>query len=120
MQQLILVVHVFVAFLLIALVLLQHGKGADIGASFGSGSSNTVFGSQGATPFLMKVTYALAAVFFISSLSMAYLVAREQRQATVLNLLPVAPAPVVPRQLGVAQTPVPAPLPVPAEPVTKK
>ncbi len=59
---------------LIALVLLQHGKGADVGAAFGSGASNTMFGSAGSTPFLVKVTGALAAVFFMTSLGLTYMV----------------------------------------------
>ncbi len=87
MQQLILVFHVLVAAGLIALVLIQHGKGADVGAAFGSGASNTMFGSQGSTPFLMKVTYALAAIFFITSLGLNYLVAHEQREAGAIKIL---------------------------------
>ncbi len=74
MQQIILIIHVLASISLIALVLLQHGKGADVGAAFGSGASNTMFGSAGSTPFLVKVTGALAAVFFITSLGLTYLV----------------------------------------------
>lgn len=73
MQQLILIIHVIIAMVLIGLVLIQHGKGADIGASFGSGASQTVFGSQGSATFLTKLTGALAFVFFITSLTLGYL-----------------------------------------------
>ena len=76
MYQLVLLVHVFIAVLLIALVLIQHGKGADIGAAFGSGASNTVFGSQGSGGFLFKLTGALAIGFFVTSLTLSYLVAK--------------------------------------------
>lgn len=86
MQQLILILHVLVAFCIISLVLIQHGKGADIGAAFGSGASNTMFGSQGSTSFLMKVTAALVAVFFMTSLSLGYLGIHGQKKSTFLGL----------------------------------
>lgn len=73
MQALILIIHVLVAISLIGLVLLQHGKGADVGAAFGSGASNTMFGSTGSLPFLIKLTAILAAVFFATSLALSYL-----------------------------------------------
>ena len=60
MYQLILIIHVLIAVAVIGLVLIQHGKGADIGAAFGSGASNTVFGSQGTGSFLFKLTGGLA------------------------------------------------------------
>lgn len=77
MQQIIMVLHVLVAIAIIALVLMQHGKGADIGATFGSGASNTMFGSQGSMPFLMKITVILATIFFLTSLSLGYMVAKQ-------------------------------------------
>ena len=61
MQQIILIAHLMIAIAMIALILLQHGKGADMGASFGSGSANSVFGCQGSLPFLVKLTATLAA-----------------------------------------------------------
>lgn len=64
MQSLVLVLHILVAVAIIALVLLQQGRGSDMGAAFGSGASNTMFGSASALPFLMKVTAACAAIFF--------------------------------------------------------
>ncbi len=71
---------ILIAMTLVVLVLLQRGKGADIGAAFGSGASNTVFGSAGATSFLTKVTAWLAVTFFLVSFSLAY-TARERAEA---------------------------------------
>ncbi len=86
MQQIILIIHVVVAVCFIALVLLQHGKGADAGAAFGSGASQTMFGSAGSLPFLVKVTAILAAIFFITSLSLGYLTAKQARQQGAVQL----------------------------------
>jgi len=71
METLITVVHVLAAIAIIFLVLIQHGKGADAGASFGSGASQTVFGSGGSGNFLTKSTTIMAIVFFVTSLSLA-------------------------------------------------
>ena len=70
---LVLTIHVLVAISIIFLVLLQHGKGADMGAAFGSGSSGSLFGATGSANFLSRTTAALAAVFFLTSLGLAYL-----------------------------------------------
>ena len=70
---LVLVVHVLAALGVIGLVLLQHGKGADVGAAFGSGASGSLFGASGSANFLSRTTAVLAAVFFLSSLGLAYL-----------------------------------------------
>ena len=64
MYQLLLIIHIVIAIGIIGLVLLQHGKGADMGAAFGSGASNTVFGSQGTGSFLFKLTGGLVLAFF--------------------------------------------------------
>ncbi|WP_367607959.1 preprotein translocase subunit SecG [Legionella sp. W05-934-2] len=80
MYQLVLITHVFIAVVLIGLVLIQHGKGADIGAAFGSGASNTVFGSQGSGGFLFKLTGSLAIGFFVTSLTLSYLVSSDYNQ----------------------------------------
>ncbi len=78
-----LLIHVLVAFLLIVLVLLQQGKGADMGASFGSGgASQTLFGSQGASSFLSRFTAIAVTVFFITSLTLTYLQHQKTRQLT--------------------------------------
>ena len=81
MYQLILMIHVVVAVVLIGLVLIQHGKGADIGAAFGSGASNTLFGSQGTGGFLFKLTGGLAITFFVTSLTLSYLVSIQYQKA---------------------------------------
>jgi len=75
------VLQVIVAVALIGFVLIQHGKGADAGAAFGSGSSSTVFGSQGSGSFLTKVTTFLAILFLANSLLLAYLSSQSIREA---------------------------------------
>ncbi|MBE0493400.1 MAG: preprotein translocase subunit SecG [Thiomicrospira sp.] len=77
MFEIILAIHILIAFVLIVLVLLQQGKGADAGASFGGGSSQSVFGSRGSANFLSRTTAVLATLFFITSLSLAYIASKE-------------------------------------------
>ena len=77
METLVLVVHVLAALSIIGLILLQQGKGAAMGASFGSGASQTVFGSSGGGHFLVKVTAVVALVFFITSFSLAVIAKRS-------------------------------------------
>ena len=72
MQTVLLIVHLMASVALIALVLLQQGKGADMGAAFGSGASATVFGARGSASFLTRSTAILAAIFFVTSISLAY------------------------------------------------
>lgn len=90
LQQLILICHLVVCFALIGMVLIQQGKGANMGPAFGSGASNTLFGSRGPASFLMKLTGSIAALFFITSLSLGYLASAQKKAETSLN----APAPV--------------------------
>ena len=73
MQSILLIVHILMALSLIGLILIQHGKGADAGAAFGSGASSTVFGSSGSTSFLTRATGVLAFVFFANSFFLSYL-----------------------------------------------
>lgn len=75
--------HIFVSILLIIIVLLQAGKGADMGAIFGGGSSNTLFGSSGPASFLGKITAFAAIIFMITSLSLAYINAKKQVSSVV-------------------------------------
>ncbi|MFD2231387.1 preprotein translocase subunit SecG [Alkalimarinus sediminis] len=82
LETIVLVVHVLVSVGLIGLVLLQQGKGADAGASFGGGASQTVFGSQGTGNFLTKTTSLLAFVFFVTSFSLAVF-AKQQSKVMV-------------------------------------
>jgi len=72
MSSIILSIHVIIAVLLVVLILVQHGKGADAGAAFGGGASSTVFGSQGSASFLTRLTAGLATAFFVTSLVLAY------------------------------------------------
>ncbi len=69
----ILIIHVLLAAALVGLILVQHGKGADAGAAFGSGATGSVFGARGANSFLYKFTATIASAFFITSLTLAYL-----------------------------------------------
>ncbi len=86
--------HVFACIFLIAVVLLQTGKGADMGAVFGGGSSETVFGSSGAGNFLTKLTTGIAILFMLTSLVMTYGLARQTSQ----SLFDDVPAPTVPQE----------------------
>ena len=91
------VLQVLVALALIGVVLLQHGKGADMGASFGGGSSQTLFGARGSATFLSRVTAVLATLFFVTSLGLAYLSAHPRSSRSVTEVVkpaaPAAPAP---------------------------
>ncbi len=74
------VIHVFVCIVLIAVVLLQRGKGAEMGAVFGGGANSTVFGSRGAGTFLSKLTTGCAVVFMLTSLTLSYLMTQSTNQ----------------------------------------
>jgi preprotein translocase subunit SecG len=76
-----LVIHFIVAAAVIGLVLIQHGKGADMGAAFGSGSSGSLFGASGSANFLSRTTAVLATIFFITSLTLAYVAAAKPKAA---------------------------------------
>jgi preprotein translocase subunit SecG len=73
MMQVVLIIHVILSLMMIGLVLIQHGKGADAGASFGGGSSQSVFGSRGSASFLSRFTAIIATLFFATSLTLAYM-----------------------------------------------
>ena len=75
MENLLTIAHVVVCFFLVGIVLLQHGKGADIGATFG-GSSQSLFGSEGPLPLLNKITTAIAVIFMLTSMSLAFISSR--------------------------------------------
>jgi preprotein translocase subunit SecG len=126
LESTLLVVHLIVAVTLCGLVLLQHGKGADMGAAFGSGSSGSLFGASGSANFLSRTTAILAAVFFVSSLGLTYLgslhgKAKDPMQG-VMGDAPVTKSVDVPKEVP-ATAPVPAPAPtgeaVPAAPPSK-
>jgi len=90
MQSMVLIGHTLVAVLIIVLVLLQRGKGADAGAAFGSGASGTVFGARGSSSFFSRATGILATIFFMSSLTLAYM--SSQRSSGPESLLENAPS----------------------------
>jgi preprotein translocase subunit SecG len=101
METLIWVVHIIVAIALIALVLLQHGKGADMGAAFGSGSSGSLFGASGSANFLSRSTAVLASLFFLTSLGLAYFGLQQHKPASVLDrtVVPTTTQPAAPSQV---------------------
>ena len=88
-QKIVLIVHTLIALAIIALVLLQRGKGADAGAGFGAGASGTVFGARGSGSFFSRMTAVMATAFFVSSLSLAYL--SSQRPTEPEGLLEGSP-----------------------------
>ena len=90
MSLLIIVIHIIVCIALIMIVLLQTGKGADMGAAFGGGSSQTLFGSTGASTFLSKATTVAAVVFMLTSLILAYMSGDKSGKSIVMD----APAPI--------------------------
>ena len=112
MHTLVLVLHILAALGIVVLVLLQHGKGADMGAAFGSGSAGSLFGSAGAANFLSRTTAVLAAVFFASSLGLTYFSVAPRTGGVTESLsapagktdakpaapAPSAPAPAVPEK----------------------
>lgn len=100
--------HMLFAAAIIALVLLQRGKGADAGAGFGAGASGTVFGARGSSSFLSRATAILATLFFITSLTLAYLGGRPATQQSVMDNV----------QNTTLETP-PAPVTAPATPPTE-
>lgn len=94
MQTILVVSHLFLALGLIGLVLMQHGKGADAGAAFGSGASGTVFGASGAANFLSRATAFLATLFFVTSLALAWFAMQTTEQTGLMDSpQAVVPAP---------------------------
>jgi preprotein translocase subunit SecG len=107
----IVVIQVVSALAIIGLVLLQHGKGADMGAAFGSGASGSLFGASGSSNFLSKFTAVAAAIFFIATLALAYLGGqRSNAGGGVMENLPSATVPAAPAPASTELTPgAPAP-----------
>ena len=85
MQTFVLVVHIILAILMIVLILVQHGKGADAGASFGGGGAATVFGASGAGNFLTRLTAIFTALFFATSLTLAIFAKKQTTDAYSLK-----------------------------------
>jgi len=93
MEFLLWVVHILVAAAVVGLVLLQHGKGADMGAAFGSGSSGSLFGASGSANFMSRATAVLATLFFVTSLGLTYFSSQKGQAA----IKPVVQQPAVPQ-----------------------
>ena len=85
MDTLLTIVHVVVCFFLVGIVLLQHGKGADIGATFG-GSSQSLFGSEGPVPLLNKITTAVAVIFMLTSVTLAYISSQSSTSSVMTGV----------------------------------
>ena len=96
METIVWVVHVLTAVVLVGLVLMQHGKGADMGAAFGSGSAGSLFGSSGSANFLSRSTAAAATLFFITSLLLTYFNSHPVQQQGVMDKVKPVPAKVSP------------------------
>jgi len=105
------IIHIIVCIFLVSIVLLQHGKGADIGATFGGGGQS-LFGTEGPVPILNKITTASAVIFMITSISLAYLSAHRSTGSVMGGYS--APAPV--EQPAQTAEPLPDRIPMPAEP----
>jgi len=88
MTTILTVVHLLVAVLLIGLVLIQRGQGADMGASFGGGGAQTLFGSRGSGSFLGKMTGALAGIFMITSLTLAFFTQQQSTSVVEQSVIP--------------------------------
>ena len=117
----ILAVHVLLALMIIVLVLLQRGKGAEAGAGFGSGASGTVFGARGTSTLFSKLTAVFAALFFLTSLSLAYLGTRAPGEANSVlerSLLSTPSAPATAPTPAPTITPAPTPAPATPAPAT--
>jgi len=109
MEIVLLLIHVVIALGICGLVLLQHGKGADMGAAFGSGSSGSLFGASGSANFLSRSTGILAALFFITSLGLTWFSMQTPTASSVMDAhKAVEPAPAAPPSGGVAPVPAPA------------
>jgi preprotein translocase subunit SecG len=99
MEQLITIIHVLAAAGVIGLVLLQHGKGADMGAAFGSGASGSLFGVSGSSNFMSKATAICVVVFFATSLTLAYMSSHRTDNGSVIKMQAETVKPVVAQPL---------------------
>ncbi len=115
MESILVVVHLFLAIGLVALILVQHGKGADMGAAFGSGASASVFGARGASNFLSRTTGILAALFFATSLALAYFAMQSREPETLMEeVQPAAVESETPAVIDLPSVPEVPPVPAPA------
>jgi preprotein translocase subunit SecG len=108
MDLVVLIVHVLAAAGIIGLVLVQHGKGADVGAAFGSGSAGSVFGSAGSANFLSRLTAGLALVFFLTSIGLSFLTNKRTINKGVMAKQPAATQPAEDKSKAMGVPDVPA------------
>jgi len=109
MTEILTVIHVVVCLFLVVIVLLQHGKGADVGATFG-GSSESLFGTEGPIPLMNKITTSAAIIFMVTSISLAYLSANKSTGSVMSDVAPKA-APVEETRPAPDSGPVTVPMP---------
>lgn len=124
LQTVLLVLHIVIAIALIAIILLQQGRGATAGAAFGSGASGTVFGARGSATFLSRTTSILATVFFANCLLLAYLATQQSTPVSIARQIEQTAGAPAPRDDGTPPPPtaaapgVNAPAAAPAQPAT--
>jgi preprotein translocase subunit SecG len=111
MEKLVLIIHSLAALAIIGLILLQQGKGAAAGASFGGGASQTVFGSEGSGNFFTRATWVIATVFFCTSFGLAIIAKNHSKVATQGLVVPAAQQQEVPSASDVPASEVPAAAP---------
>ncbi|RMH20270.1 MAG: preprotein translocase subunit SecG [Gammaproteobacteria bacterium] len=113
MNTLLLFLHSLLCFVLIGMVMVQRGTGAEMGSGFGAGASQTVFGSKGSASFLTRTTAVLATLFFVSSLSLTYFIQHNQasQSKSIMSQTPVIKKAVIEHEQGASDTPsVPEPV----------
>ena len=103
METLVWIVHLLVSATLVGLVLLQHGKGADMGAAFGSGASGSLFGASGSANFLSRATAIAATIFFLTSMALTYFSLNRNAHGGVLDKIPAKTQQQAPAQPAPAQ-----------------
>ncbi len=104
------IIHILICVFLVSIVLLQHGKGADVGATFGGGGGESLFGTEGPVPIMNKITTAVAILFMVTSISLAYISAHSTTSSVMGDYS--APAPV--EQAAPVSEPLPERVPMPA------
>jgi preprotein translocase subunit SecG len=108
MEKIVLVIHVLAALGVIGLVLLQHGKGADMGASFGSGASGSLFGVSGSANFMSRATAVFVLIFFSTSLTLAYMASHKESSGSVIKAIATQSSVVDSAKVAPATTETPA------------
>jgi len=113
LHQILTIIHILIALILLGLVLLQQGKGSEVGAAFGGGASQTIFGSRGSANFLTHTTAVVAAVFFITSLTLTYMASQQVKETDA----PIVAIPTEEKKLPISDIPLQQSI-QPAQPLT--